>query len=65
MNGTKASKVKVKGVLNMSFEQAVEDKLILRNPLSSRSIRITGDVRRRSKTQSQMQRMPSKQPFFV
>lgn len=32
----------MKIVLNMIFEQAVEDELLKRNPLESKSIRITG-----------------------
>lgn len=32
------------GILNMVFEQAIEDGLIQRNPLHSRSIRITGQA---------------------
>lgn len=61
MNGTKASKMKTKAVLNMIFEQAVEDKLIIRNPLSSRSIRITGDASNRTEpyTVEQMQTLCS------
>ena len=42
MTGARESKIKVKNVLNMIFEQAVEDDLIRKNPLRSRSIRITG-----------------------
>lgn len=42
MDGAKETKIKVKNVLNMILEQAVEDRLIQRNPLHSRSIRITG-----------------------
>ena len=38
----KETKQKVKIVLNMIFEQAVEDELLRRNPLESKSIRITG-----------------------
>lgn len=39
---SKETKNKVKIVLNMIFEQAVEEELLRRNPLSSKSIRITG-----------------------
>ena len=46
MNGARETKVKVKNVLNMIFEQAVEDDLIRKNPLRSRSIRITGRASR-------------------
>ena len=42
MEGAKETKIKVKNVLNMVFEQALDDNLIQRNPLRSRSIRITG-----------------------
>ena len=42
MNGAKETKLKVKNVLNMILEQAVEDDLLRRNPLQSRSIRIAG-----------------------
>ena len=38
----KETKKKVKTVLNMIFLQAIEDELILRNPLLSKSIRIKG-----------------------
>lgn len=38
----KATKQKVKTVLNMIFQQAIEDGLIVRNPLTSKSIRIKG-----------------------
>ena len=46
MDGAKETKIKAKNVLNMVLEQAVEDGLIPRNPLSSRSIRITGRASR-------------------
>lgn len=36
------TKTKVKNVLNMILEQAVEDDLLRRNPLQSRSIRVIG-----------------------
>ena len=42
MDSAKETKIKVKNVLNMILEQAVEDRMIQRNPLHSRSIRITG-----------------------
>lgn len=42
MDGAKETKLKVKNVLNMILEQAVEDDLLRRNPLHSRSIRIAG-----------------------
>lgn len=42
MNGAKETKIKVKNVLNMVFEHALDEELIEKNPLASRSIRITG-----------------------
>ena len=42
INGAKETKIKVRNVLNMVFQQAIEDELIRKNPLSSKSIRITG-----------------------
>lgn len=42
MDGARESKIKVKNILNMIFEQAMEDNLISKNPLRSKSIRITG-----------------------
>ena len=44
MTGAKETKIKVKNVLNMIFEQAIEEDIILKNPLRSRSIRITGNA---------------------
>ena len=44
MSSAKETKIKVKNILNMVFEQAIEDGLIQRNPLHSRSIRITGQA---------------------
>lgn len=44
MTGAKQTKTKVKNVLNMVFEQAIEEDIILKNPLRSRSIRITGSA---------------------
>ena len=41
-NASKETKNKAKIVLNMILEQAVEDELLRRNPLASKSIRITG-----------------------
>lgn len=41
-NASRETKNKVKIVLNMIFEQAIEDELLRRNPLASKSIRITG-----------------------
>lgn len=38
----KETKQKAKIVLNMVFEQAMEDEIIKRNPVSSKSIRLTG-----------------------
>jgi len=44
ITGAKETKIKVKNVLNMIFEQAIEEDIILKNPLRSRSIRITGSA---------------------
>lgn len=46
MSGAKETKIKVKNVLNMIFEQAIEEDIIHKNPLRSRSIRITGSASR-------------------
>ena len=42
IQGAKETKYKAKTVLNMILEQALEDDLLVKNPLSSRSIRISG-----------------------
>lgn len=42
IDGARETKVKVKTVLNMIFQQAIEDELIPRNPLQSRNIRLNG-----------------------
>lgn len=42
MSGAKETKLKAKIVLNMIFEQAMEDGFIQKNPLKSKSIRIIG-----------------------
>ena len=42
LEGARETKLKTKMVLNMIFTQAIEDELIVRNPLASKSIRITG-----------------------
>jgi len=44
MTGTKATKKKCKTVLNMIFELAIEENLIQKNPLKSRSFKITGEA---------------------
>lgn len=44
MDCAQATKQKVKTVLNMIFQQALDDGLIQRNPLTSRSIRIKGSA---------------------
>ena len=44
MTGTKSTKEKAKMVLNMILEAAVEDGLLLRNPLKSRRLKITGEA---------------------
>jgi len=42
MNGAKSTKDKVKVVLNQIFDFAVEDKLLSKNPLKSKRLKITG-----------------------
>ena len=42
MDSARETKIKTKNVLNMVFQQALDDGLIQRNPLLSKSIRITG-----------------------
>lgn len=42
MSGTKATKDKVRIVLNQILDAAVEDKLISQNPVKSRRVKITG-----------------------
>lgn len=42
ISGAKATKDKVKIVLNQIFDAAVDDKLMLQNPLKSRRLKITG-----------------------
>lgn len=42
ISAARETKIKVKNILNMIFEQALEDGLLQRNPLKSRSIRING-----------------------
>lgn len=49
MQGSKQTKTKVKGILNMIFEHAIEENIILKNPLHSRSIRIVGDASKPTK----------------
>ena len=44
MSGTKETKKKCKTVLNMVFELAIEENLIQRNPLKSRSFKIMGEA---------------------
>lgn len=44
MTGTKATKQKVRIVLNMILEAAVEDGLLPKNPLKSRRLKITGEA---------------------
>ena len=46
ISGAKSSKMKVRLVLNMVLENAVEDGIIQHNPLKSRKIRITGNESR-------------------
>ena len=42
MNGARETKTKVKNIMNMIFNQAIEDGYIVKNPIKSNSIRITG-----------------------
>lgn len=76
ISGTKATKDKVKNVLNMILEAAVEDGLLDRNPLKSRRLRITGEASKTTKpyTQEEMRyiaanldkiRSSSDQQYFV
>lgn len=44
MTGAKSTKLKVKMVLNMILEAALEDGYIQRNPLKSRRLKITGEA---------------------
>ena len=44
MTGTKETKKKCKTVLNMVFELAIEENLIQKNPLKSRSFKIMGEA---------------------
>lgn len=52
MDTTKATKDKVKLVLNQILEAAKDDRLIEENPLSSRRLRITGKASRTTQTYS-------------
>ena len=51
-NASKETKNKAKIVLNMILEQAVEDELLRRNPLASKSIRINGASSKPTETYS-------------
>lgn len=42
IQGAKETKLKVKMVLNMIFEQAMEEDIIVKNPLASKNLRISG-----------------------
>lgn len=44
ISGAKATKDKVKIVLNQIFDAAVDDKLMLQNPLKSKRLKITGNA---------------------
>ncbi len=52
MKTAKASKEKVKGVLNQILEAAKDDKIISNNPLQSRRLRITGAASKTTKPYS-------------
>lgn len=57
IHGAKATKNKVKVVLNMIFEMALDDGLILKNPLQSKRLKLTGTASEATKpyTIEQMQ----------
>ena len=42
IQGARETKLKVKMVLNMIFQQAIEDEIIVKNPLASKNVRISG-----------------------
>ena len=42
IQGARETKLKVKMVLNMIFQQAMEDEIIVKNPLASKNVRISG-----------------------
>lgn len=50
MSGAKSSKDKVKMVLNMIFETALEDELIAKNPLKSKRLKISGNASKATET---------------
>lgn len=62
ISGTKATKDKVKMVLNMIFEAAIEDKIIEKNPLKSKQLKIKGKASKATEPYSveQMQYLASK-----
>ena len=62
IDGARETKLKVKMVLNMIFQQAVEDEIIAKNPLASKSIRINGRAPKPTEpyTVEQMQYIVSK-----
>lgn len=62
IQGAKETKLKVKMVLNMIFEQAMEEDIIVKNPLASKNLRITGRAPKRTEpyTVEQMQYIVSK-----
>ena len=59
ISGTKSTKDKVKAVLNMILEAAVEDGIIARNPLTSKRLKITGTASKTTEpyTQEEMRYM--------
>lgn len=42
IQGARETKLKAKMVLNMIFQQAIEDEIIIKSPLASRNVRISG-----------------------
>lgn len=62
IQGARETKLKAKMVLNMIFQQAVEDEIIAKNPLASKSIRINGRAPKPTEpyTVEQMQYIVSK-----
>lgn len=62
IEGAKETKMKVKMVLNMIFEQAMEEDIIVKNPLASKNLRISGRAPKPTEpyTVEQMQYIVSK-----
>lgn len=62
IHGAKETKLKVKMVLNMIFQQAIEENIIVKNPLASKNLRIKGRAPKSTEpyTVEQMQFIVSK-----